>query len=371
MLKVLLNTFKILIKKKSFLLVAIVIPAIVTIVFSYTLGMEGEYRVGVINKDNGIISKSVLDKVKAIDGIKIEDIKEEEAENLIAAKELELLIIVDENFTENILSGKVDSIDIKSITESDVKPVIIGVLNSETNNLQGLGKLANGDEVKFKELQEKYNNNMPEYNLSDNKEKKISVMSSIGIIIMMILISGQVVSRFIIDDEVNGTKARTLLSGISENSYHAGVFTVFYLCSGLTSVIYYLICIALGFNFGLDNSLYFLLVLLLVNLLSVTFNLCIVSCVKKPSLAANVATLFIIPTTMLGGAFWPFEMMPEYMQKIGNLTPQRWAIGSIEKLQSGDTLSEVLPMLLAIIMLSVVLFLLSIFFSNRVSKAKY
>lgn len=74
---------------------------------------------------------------------------------------------------------------------------------------------------------------------------------------------------------------------------------------------------------------------------------------------------------MLGGAFWPFEMMPEYMQKIGNLTPQRWEIGSIEKLQNGDAISEVLLMLLAIIMLSVGLFLLSIFFSNRVSQAKY
>lgn len=63
--------------------------------------------------------------------------------------------------------------------------------------------------------------------------------------------------------------------------------------------------------------------------------------------------------------------MPDYMKKIGNLTPQRWAIDSIEKLQSGDALSEVLPMLLAIIMLSLVLFLLSIFFSNRVSQAKY
>lgn len=370
MLKVLLNTFKILIKKKSFLIVSIVIPAIVTIAFSYTLGQEGSYRVGIINKDNGVISKSVLEKVEAIDGIKIEEIEEEEAENLIAAKELELAIIVDENFTENILSGKVDTINIKSVTESDVKPVIIGILDSETNNLQGLSKLANGDEVKFKELQEKYNKNMPKYNLSDNKEKRVSVMQSIGIIIMMILVSGQVISRFIIDDEVNGTKARTLLSGISEKSYYGGVFTVFYLCSALTSVIYYGICKALGFNFGLDNSIYFLLILLLVNLLAVTFNLCIVSCVKKPDLAANVATLFIIPTTMLGGAFWPFEMMPDYMQKIGNLTPQRWAIGAIEKLQSGSNLAEVIPMLLAIVILALALFLLSIFFSNRIPEGK-
>ena len=67
MLKVLLNTFKILIKKKSFLLLAIVLPAILTIVFSYVLGQDMEYRVGIINNDKGILSESVLEKIEAID----------------------------------------------------------------------------------------------------------------------------------------------------------------------------------------------------------------------------------------------------------------------------------------------------------------
>lgn len=371
MLRVLINTFKILMKKKSFFIVSMIIPAILIIVFSYALGQESTYRVGIVNKDKGIISEVVLDKIEAIEGIKIQNIDEEETENLIAAKELELAIIINENFTENIISGVHDTIEIKSVTENDVKPVIKEVLDSEIDNLHWLSKIANGDEVKFKELQEKYKENMPEYKVNDNEEKNISVMNSLGIIIMMILISGQVVTRFIIEDEINGTKNRALLSGISEKSYYGGIFIVFYLCSAITSVIYYTICKVLGFNFGLDNSIYFLGVLLAINLLAVTFNLCIVSFVKKPNLASNVAIIFIVPTTMLGGGFWPFEMMPNYMQKIGNLTPQRWAIGSLEKLQSGAPLSEALPMILAILILSLILFLLSIFFSKRVSNGKY
>ncbi|MBU3103499.1 ABC transporter permease [Clostridium gasigenes] len=370
MLRVILNTFNVLRKKKGFLLLSIVLPAMLIILFSYVLGQEGEYRVGIVNKDNGIISNSVLGKIESIDGIKIEEIKEEDSENLLAGKELELVIIVNDNFTKNILSGKIDNINVKSVSESDVKPVIIGVLNSETNNLQVLSKLANGDEIKFKELEEKYNNNMPEYKLNDSKEKRVSIMSSIGIIIMMILISGQVIVRFIIDEEVNGTKARTLLSGVSEKSYSAGIFTVFYLCSALTSVVYYGICKVLGFNFGLDNSIYFLIILLLVNLLAVTFNLCIVSCTKNPSLASNISVLFIIPTSMLSGSFWGFSMMPDYMQKIGNICPQRWAIGAIEKLQSGKSLVDVAPMLLSLVILSLALFLLSIFFSSKVEDRK-
>ena len=232
LLKVLLNTFKILIKKKSFLLLAIVLPAILTIVFSYVLGQDMEYRVGIINKDNGIISDSVLEKIEAIDNIKIEEIKEGNEDSLLAGNELDLVIIVNDDFTKNILSGKTDTINVKSVSEVDIKYVLIGILNSETSNLQTLSKIANGDETKFKELQKKYNNNMPDYKLNDNKEKVVSVMSSIGIIIMMILTSGQVIARFIIDDEVNGTKARTLLSGVSEKSYYGrSSYSILYMLS--------------------------------------------------------------------------------------------------------------------------------------------
>lgn len=281
------------------------------------------------------------------------------------------LDIPNEDFTQNILSGKTDAINVKSVSEVDIKYVLVGILNSETSNLQTLSKIANGDEEKLKELQKEYNSNIPDYKLSENKDKVISVMSSIGIIMMMILTAGQVMARFIIDDEKNGTKARTLLSGVSQRSYYGGVLTVFYICSALTSVIYYGICKILGFNFGLDNSIYFLLILLLVNMLAVTFNLCIVSCVKNPSLAANISVLFITPTSMLSGSFWDFSMMPDYMQKIGNICPQRWAIGAIEKLQSGKSLVDVAPMLLSLVILSLALFLLSIFFSGRVPEGKY
>lgn len=370
MLKVMMNTFKLLMKKKTFLFLAIVIPAILTIFFSFGLGQEGQYRIGVINKDKGIISQSVLKKIENIQGVSIEMVDEETYESKVTGKELELAIIINEDFSENILNNVTDTIEVQSIAESDVKPVIVGVLNSETKNLRDLAKVANGDEIKFKELQKEYESNMPEYNLSTESEKKVSVMMSIGIVIMMILTSGQTILRFVIDDEVNGTKARTILSGVSEKAYSAGVFIVFYICSALTSLVYYGMCLGLGLDFGLDNSLYFLLILLLINLLSVTFYLFVVSFTKDPGVAANMSTIIIIPTSMLSGSFWDFGMMPDYMQKIGNLCPQRWAVNAIETIQNGGTLIDAAPMIIALIMLSLGLFLLSIFFTKRVAEAK-
>ncbi|GAB6167853.1 ABC transporter permease [Clostridium carnis] len=367
MLKVLLNTSKILMKKKSFFILSIIVPAALTIVFSYMLGQESIYKVGIIDKDNSEISQLIKNKLDSINGIDIEEIEEAGSDSLLIGREVEIIVTIQENFQEDVLKEKENAIGIKSISETDVKEIVNLIIESESNNIYKISKLANGDINKFKELQDNYKNNMPEYKINDTN-KAISVMRSVGIVIMMIFISGQIITKFILDDEENGTKNRILLSGISEKSYFAGIITVFYLCSSITSIVYYRICKMLNFDFEMENTIYFLIILLVVNLLAVTFNLCIVSFIKKPEVAANVGILIIIPTSMLSGAYWDFYLMPDYMQKIGYICPQRWAMAAIEKLQFGGKFIEIVPLILALILLSIVLFLLSIFFSKTRKK---
>ncbi|AYE33583.1 ABC transporter permease [Clostridium septicum] len=367
MLKIMLNTFKILTKKKSFIIVSILLPAVFTIVFSYMLGQQTVYKIGIINNDNAEISEVIKNRIENIDGVKIENVKENEYESFLASREIELAIVIDKGFSEDVLKGKENSIKISSVSESDIKPVVKSIIEAESKNLYVLSKLAKGDLKKFKALEKEYRSNMPKYVLNE-VNNSISVMQSLGIVIMIIFISGQVITRFILDDEENGTKDRILLSNISERNYFAGILTIFFICSSLTSIFYYSICKLLNFNFGMENSTYFLLILLLVNLLSVTFNLCIVSFIKNPNLASNLSVLVIMPTSMLSGAFWDFGFMPESMQRLGNLCPQRWAINAIEKLQEGSSFLEIIPMVLALIMLSIVLFLLSLVLSKAKNK---
>ncbi|MNT80068.1 ABC-2 type transporter [compost metagenome] len=52
-------------------------------------------------------------------------------------------------------------------------------------------------------------------------------------------------------------------------------------------------------------------------------------------------TLIITPTCMIGGCFWPFQIMPDYMQKLANFVPQKWAIEAISILSTGGRLADV------------------------------
>jgi ABC-2 type transport system permease protein len=72
-----------------------------------------------------------------------------------------------------------------------------------------------------------------------------------------------------------------------------------------------------------------------------------------------------LPIFMLSGTFWSFEMMSKGLQKIGNVLPPRWIFMAIEKLQAGEGITSIFPMLIGILALSVLFLLLSVFFTKN------
>ena len=47
----------------------------------------------------------------------------------------------------------------------------------------------------------------------------------------------------------------------------------------------------------------------------------------------------------LGGAWWPLEIVPDFMQKVGYISPIAWTMdGFTELLYNNGTLVDILPM---------------------------
>ena len=66
----------------------------------------------------------------------------------------------------------------------------------------------------------------------------------------------------------------------------------------------------------------------------------VASMVKNASNMGMINSLVVTPTCMLGGCFWPISLMPDWMQKIANFVPQKWVIEAIQRMASGQTLSQ-------------------------------
>jgi hypothetical protein len=58
-------------------------------------------------------------------------------------------------------------------------------------------------------------------------------------------------------------------------------------------------------------------------------------CAASQRTAHIMAFLVVFPLGMLGGGFFPFEFMPEWMARIGKLTPNGWALIEFRALMDG------------------------------------
>jgi ABC-type multidrug transport system permease subunit len=58
---------------------------------------------------------------------------------------------------------------------------------------------------------------------------------------------------------------------------------------------------------------------------------------QTPRTANLMGNLVIFPLAMLGGCFFPLEMMPAWMASIGRLTPNGWAVTQFQAILAGST----------------------------------
>ena len=104
--------------------------------------------------------------------------------------------------------------------------------------------------------------------VNEAPKKGLSLAGSLGFMIYKTLTAGNVLAVLIINERNNKMKDRILLSGTKSRSYLGGISLIYLLFMFIGSAVYYLAAMVLGFDFGMRNSLGFLLVLLAANVLS-------------------------------------------------------------------------------------------------------
>ena len=344
----------------------IIAPALIIVFFSFAFGQESNYKVGIIDKDGKYISKEIIKSIEDIENVDVVKVDEEEYEILLASHQVQLVVIIKDGFSDNILNLKDDEVIVKSISNSDVKSTIVSIIKAKTEDLSLIARISYNDIEKFKAINEEYKSNLLTVNINNTENSRPSIKNSIGMVIMMVFITGSTIANFIIEDEENNTKSRILSSGVKPSKYYMSLMIVFYLLSCATSIIYYVMCKTLNLNFNMVNSNNFLVVMLMINLVSVCLNLCIVSFTKSRYVASTMNILIVIPSCMLSGIFWDFEVMPKYLQGIGKFLPQRWVYVCLERLQRYENLSYIKEYIFAMIGLSLVFFIISVvMFKNR------
>ena len=270
MIRLILNTIKLLMRKKSYIISGVIIPVFIIIFFSFEFGGQYKYKIGIVDKDNSYSSNQIIESIDELEDIQSVKIKEKDYKLLLITQQIEVAVIIDKNFEENLLNFKPQEINIKSIKHNDVETSIRQLIKLKCEDLCIVASLSNKDIDEFKNI-----------SLNKVKEDIPKIQNTLGLIIFTIFIVAGNIANFLIEDEENKTKIMILSSGISKWKYYVSMILIFYIMTSCTSLIYYLVGKILYIDFGMENTLNFLFVLLVFNLIAISLNLCIVSFVRS------------------------------------------------------------------------------------------
>ena len=156
------------------------------------------------------------------------------------------------------------------------------------------------------------------------------------------------------------TLQRLAMMPVSRSSLLAGKILARF-CLGLIQfMVVFIVGAIFRMNFGKDPLA--LVLLVIIYTLSVTA-LCfaIGAGLKNPSQASSLGLLLTLTLAPLGGAWWPMDISPKFMQIIGHISPIAWAMDGFTALTyNGALLADILVPLAVLVGMTVVFFLIAI-----------
>lgn len=166
----------------------------------------------------------------------------------------------------------------------------------------------------------------------------LGTITGLTLMFLMMLITSSV--TLIMDDRAGRTMMRMFSAPVRSYEIALGNF----LGSFLVGLIQILVVLVLGrwvlrYDYGLPLVLYFL-ILAAFMLVSMGIASTVAGLIRNPRNAGMLNSLILTPTCMLGGCFWPISIMPDYMQKLANFTPQKWAIQAVDIAATGGGWNE-------------------------------
>jgi ABC-2 type transport system permease protein len=125
-------------------------------------------------------------------------------------------------------------------------------------------------------------------------------------------------------------------------------------------LVVFIVGALLKMNFGKD-PLALVLLIIVTSLALTSFGFAVGGGLKNPAQASGLGLLLTLTLTPLGGAWWPMNISPRFLQIIGHVSPVAWAMDGFTALTyNGATLVDIWLPLAVLAGMTLVLFLISI-----------
>ncbi|WP_129728766.1 ABC transporter permease [Ectobacillus funiculus] len=364
------NTLRITFKNKKNILLYLCTPLIGIFISFLSYGGSGQtmLQVGIVNNDSSYITTDTIKFIEGLKNVKVDKISKSEIDEAITAGKLDCVITFDVGFSQSIQEGKPNHIEITAIKGAETTGFIKSYLYNYIDNLISISKITKGDKDAFDTMYTNYQQahfQLSEAVLKDTSKNKGITYGTIGYLLMIMLLSAGNLSEIIIKEKERKTYFRLLSTPIDAKTYVLSNIIVNMIVM-TSQIILTLILITQVFHINMYVSFWQMAaVLMIFALVAIGLSLMIVAFASSSSAAGAMQNLFVTPTCLLAGCFFPIGIMPKAVQRIADFLPQRWALDILTKLQEGKHVGSLYLNVIILFAFAIAFFLIAIYKFGR------
>lgn len=332
------NTMLLFSRHKEYIGTIVKGPILITLIYTFIFAYQAKANIAMVNEGEEGFGTYITEALEDTDLIKIVDVGKEEIESKIQNGKIEFAVMIDED-------NQIEIIRTESSAVGKYMEVILA---------GAAAKYESGETLVLEQ--------------NDVGKKGLPIANSLGIILFKMIAAGSLLAELLIMERKTGIAQRVAISRTSTATYLAGRGFVFFLNILLFIVVYFTTTFIFRFDFGMRAPLRMAVVFVAMGIFTTAFGMLLAALLKEEGAVWNVGVLVLLPTSILSGALLPFEAMPELMQKIGSLFPQRWIASAVEILQDGGTLMDTAKPLSMVMGISIVMFVVSAVMLGKVRK---
>lgn len=375
-------------KEKSFLVVMIGVALLFAGVFGMVFGTTGnggpsKIPVGVADLDGTPLTKAIVTELASAGAYSVSDMSEDDIRAGIREGSLEVGYVFPDGFEESATGPNPLSVQVISLSTSKLAMTVgaaidktvsqyalLSAVSAITEETAGsLGLKVDAEAVALGALRDLRERPavFASYKRAIRQPVKegSDVMGrshfSIGLFLMFTMFTVIFQAGDILQERHDGTWGRLLTTPVSRGSILGGKILGAYVVGAIQVAVLFL---SGRFLFGIDYGPrpWLVAAILGVFLLCVTgLGILMSTVVRTTAQLQALSPIVITATCMLGGCYWPLEVVPKTMRVIGKFTPQAWAMLALDDVVArGAGVSAMYLPLTVLVGFSLVFFLLGV-----------
>lgn len=349
----------------------LVTPLLVIVVVS--LALSPVYKGGtlhgtllVTNHDTGSVGQQLVDAVAANPGVTVQAASDSESETLKqGSSTFAASLVIPADFSARVQAGQSSQLRVYEDPNSTTSaPYLKGMINGAVNRFSAVevaAKVAVTEALKQNPAASAgavaadatgaasaQMSNQPIQVVSQpaagTKELNTFDIETPGFAVMFLLFGVLNGTEGLLEERDRGTLGRLLVAPISKSAILGGKL----LAQFMVSITQITLLFAVGhfaFSMNTGNSLAGLALMVAVTAFTATaFGLLLAAVTRTRRQAQAIGILTILLMSALGGSWWPLDIVPSFMQTLGHLTINAWALDGIKGLiLHGKDFYDILP----------------------------